>query len=365
MVGDGRSEELSDKVFEVAEVGVRGGLFLFTGNTVATVVSAFASIVITRLLGPDGYGLYSVSLIVPGLFLLFADFGVNSALVKYLAQFRVEGERSKVVSLVRNGFLFKLLMGLFLFLICFLFSDFLAVYILGRPDLGFLVRLVSLLVVFQVLFVCSNNIFVGLDRMERSAAISVLQSVVKVVLAPLLIVLGFGIIGALVGHVASYVVAGVVGSLIVYRVYREYVEQGSRLVSEFLRDLKFMVRFGFPLFSSGLLLSFLSQFQMLVLAWFVSDFEIGNFRAASNFLSLLGVLVVPISTALFPAFSKFDLNSEKGELGRFFRYSLRYILLVIVPASVLVALVSRDLVYFVYGWFILFMVLNIVWRRFT
>jgi len=132
--------------------------------------------------------------------------------------------------------------------------------------------------------------------------------------------LGFGVFGALTGHVASFVVTGVVGSLIVYRVYREYVEQGSGLGSEFLGDLRFMVKFGFPLFSSSLLLSFLSQFQMLVLAWFVSDFEIGNFRAASNFLSLLGVLVVPISTALFPAFSKFDLNREREEVERFFSF---------------------------------------------
>ena len=95
-----------NKVFEVAEAGVRGGLFLFTGSTVATVVLAFGSIVIARLLGPDGYGLYSVSLIVPGFLLLFGDFGVNSALVKYLAQFRVEGEKARVASFVRSGFLF-------------------------------------------------------------------------------------------------------------------------------------------------------------------------------------------------------------------------------------------------------------------
>ena len=110
-----------------------------------------------------------------------------------------------------------------------------------------------------------------------------------------------------------------------------------------------MFRFGFPLYFSAVLLSFLGQFRSMVLAWFASDFEIGNYMVASNFLSLLSVLAVPISTALFPAFSKFDLNSEKGELGRFFRYSLRYVLLVIVPASMLVALVSRDLVYLVYG----------------
>jgi len=307
MDGEKQSRELNSKVFEVAETGVRGGLFLFTGSTVATAILAFASMVIARLLGPDGYGLYSVCLIVPGLFLLFADFGVNSALVKYLAQFRVKGEKGRVANLIRCGFLFKLLMGLFLFLVCFLFSDLLALYVLRRPNLGFLVHLASLLIIFQVLFVCLNKIFVGLDRMERSAVISVLQSVVKVVLAPLLIILGFGIIGALVGHVASYVVAGVVGSLFVYRFYREYVSQGSELGFRFLGDLRFMVKFGFPLFSSALLLNFL------------------------------------------PAFSKFDLKRERVEVERFFRYSVKYVLLLVVSVALFVGVVSRDLVYLVYG----------------
>jgi hypothetical protein len=65
MDSDRGNGELNSKVFEVAEAGVRGGLFLFAGNTVATVILAVGSIVIARLLGPEGYGLYSVCLIVP------------------------------------------------------------------------------------------------------------------------------------------------------------------------------------------------------------------------------------------------------------------------------------------------------------
>ena len=85
-----------------------------------------------------------------------------------------------------------------------------------------------MLIVAQILFSTCNSVFVGLDRMELSAAVSVVEAVVKVVLAPLLIVLGFGVVGALVGHVVSYVVAGLLGVLVVYRVYREYSNPGLR-----------------------------------------------------------------------------------------------------------------------------------------
>ena len=57
---------------------------------IATFVLALASTIIARLLGPDNYGLYPASFDHPPSFLLlFADFSVNSTLIKYLAQFRV------------------------------------------------------------------------------------------------------------------------------------------------------------------------------------------------------------------------------------------------------------------------------------
>ncbi len=77
-------------------------------------------------------------------------------------------------------------------MVSFVFSDYFALYVLRRPGIGVFIRLVSLLIICQILFSTSNSVFVGLDRMELSAATPVTETVVKVVLAPLLIVLGFG-----------------------------------------------------------------------------------------------------------------------------------------------------------------------------
>jgi O-antigen/teichoic acid export membrane protein len=87
----------------------------------------------------------------------------------------------------------------------------------------------------------------------------------------------------------------------------------------------------------------------MVLAWFASNVEIGNYSVATLFGTLIALLSTPVSTALFPAFSKLNLNHDKQDLENIFRYSSRYILMLIIPSSIFLAVASQDLVVFFYG----------------
>ncbi|MGB9759636.1 MAG: lipopolysaccharide biosynthesis protein, partial [Thermoproteota archaeon] len=97
------------KAFSVAKTAVEGGFYVFTGNTLSTIVLVVASITIARLLGPSGYGLYSVALIPPSFMLLFTDFGVNQALVRFLAKLKSEGKEDDIQILIRTGLFFEVL----------------------------------------------------------------------------------------------------------------------------------------------------------------------------------------------------------------------------------------------------------------
>jgi|Deesub1362B_J571_1020462.scaffolds.fasta_scaffold00343_14 O-antigen/teichoic acid export membrane protein len=333
---------------EVAEEAVKGGFLLFTGNTSATVILTIASIIIARLLGPPDYGLYSITLIIPSLMLIFTDFGINPALIKFSAQFRSEGRGKMVSNLIRTGFLFKLTTGLSMFLISFLLADFLTTYLLKRPSISSLVQLASLVIIGQVFFSTSNSVFVGIDKMKNNALTSITQAIVKVVIAPTLIVLGLGVFGALIGHVLGYLAAGFLGVLLVLKIYRSR-HHSSENKPSFTVNLRPMITYGIPLYTSRLLLNLLGQYQPIILAWFTSDTEIGNYSVAIMFTTLIMLVSTPISTALFPAFSKLNPDSDKRDLKKLFQYSNRYILLLIAPASVFLAIASHDLVFLLYG----------------
>jgi O-antigen/teichoic acid export membrane protein len=64
-----------------------------------------------------------------------------------------------------------------------------------------------------------------------------------------------------------------------------------------------MIAYGLPLYLSNTLNSFAATLRGVILAYFTTNFLIGNFNTAMNFTVLITLISSPIATALFPAFS--------------------------------------------------------------
>ena len=114
------------KAVEMAKVSAKGSFNILWGLVVSTVISAIGVIFIARLLGPDNYGLYAIALTAPNLISTFRDWGINTAMVKYSAQYNGENNVAKIKSIFVSGVLFEIVLGLLLsilsFVLCSLFS---------------------------------------------------------------------------------------------------------------------------------------------------------------------------------------------------------------------------------------------------
>lgn len=58
---------MSNKLAEIAEDSARGGFFLFTGNALSFAILVICSIIVAKLLEPENYGLFVLSLVVPSI----------------------------------------------------------------------------------------------------------------------------------------------------------------------------------------------------------------------------------------------------------------------------------------------------------
>jgi len=336
-------------IVEVAETSARGGFSLFIGNASSTVILAIGSILIARFLGPSGCGVYSLSLVAPALLGSLISLGIDSAVIRFPAKFKAESRPELTLGILSSALTFRLITGAMMSLLCFLCSDFLAAHLLNRPEIGFYVKLASILVLFQTLFNLVYSAFIGLDRAWSSSLINALMSMIKASTAPMLIILGLSVTGAIMGHILGYAVAGVIGTFLLYlgpcktlKSLKNMGEDGG-----FLENLGMMVGYGLPLYLSSILLLVMGQYQLILLTYYVSNVEIGSFQAAVNLASLLVIVVTPIATALFPAFSKLSLEDQ--ELRRFFNLSVKYSSLLVIPTAMAVIFLSGELVNVTYG----------------
>jgi O-antigen/teichoic acid export membrane protein len=337
-----------DELDKVTEKSARGGLHLFMGSFISEILNAIGIIIVARLLSPEEMGAYSLSFVIPGMFVLFTSWGLNEALIRNLALYQNQNRWDDMRRMVKVGFLFQGSLAIVLSLVLFLSADVLASVLLTRPELGTVVRVTSLLVVLQVINTMMSSVLIGIERMDHRAYVIVLQSVIKVVSASALVILGYGVIGAVVGHMLAVSVSTAISILLIYKnmmgkpdTYGEEVREDS--------SLKELLKFGFPLYLGAFLLNISLRYKGLLLAWFADNTAIGNLDIAVKFISLITLFTFPVQSVMYPTFSKFSFIDQADELKVLFKSSVRYATLLVIPVASLVTVLSEQFVVTLFG----------------
>ena len=337
------------KAADMAKVSIRGGFHVMWGLVASTVVSAVGTVIIAILLGPENYGLYSIVLTAPILIVLFRDWGVNFAMVRYTAQDIAENKAHHVRSIFMAGLIFEIVMGLALSFIGFLLSDFIAVTVLSRPVLTSLIQIASIYVLASALVTAASAAFTGIERMHLNSIMVVSQSLIKTALIIALVLLGLGTYGAVVGFGISSFLAGLIGVLFMFSIYKKLPNlNGSRL--ELGSNVRTMLRYGLPLSIGGIITGFLVQYYSFLLYVFVSDDAIiGNYAIAQNFVVLITFFAMPVTTMLLPAFSKLDHRKDQEILKNVFQTSVKYASLLVVPVTVMIMALAQPAISTLFG----------------
>jgi len=335
----------------VARDSIRGSFFLFLGMTSNRIILALTSVFVARLLGPKDYGLYTVILVVPSFLIAFSDLGISPAITNFSARLHIEGNDRKVAYLIKTGILFKLIFTTTIS-ICLLFiSEGIATHIINRPGLGYLIRITIIYLLGGAILESVNSAFISLDKTEKSSILMNIRAIIKAVASILLIIFGLGVTGAIIGTGLGVLFTAASGAIILLFFTCHELENNSEQSENFnlSQGLKELLYFGAPLYLSALIVGFQVQIRGVMLAFLTSDFSIGNYRTALNLTEIIVLFASPIMRSLFPAFSKLNIKKDRNYIEKMFKLSVKYTSLAIIPVSIAIAILSKNLVYILYG----------------
>lgn len=334
----------------LARTSARGTYNLLLGMTVSAAISAFGLVILARLLPPSEYGLYLVVLIAPNFMIVFRDWGVPLAVIRSTAQYRAKNKIGEIKNLMIAGLIFELLMGMILTVTLFISSDFLATAIFRRPEIADLIKIASVSIVAGALVVFSQSAFQGYERMGLVGVTMIIQSVLNSSIAPVLVILGHGVLGAIVGYTASLILSGIVNVILFYRrVYTGLRISRSIGATNLVGATKGMLSYGLPLSICFLATGFFAQFCVSLMARTSSDVTIGNYQVASSLAMMLTFVATPLTTVLFPLFSKIGARRDRESLRVVFRFSVKYSALIVVPTAAVIVTLARPLVSTLFG----------------
>jgi O-antigen/teichoic acid export membrane protein len=323
-----------------------GSFHLLIGVVGSTLIMAIGTLILAGLLPVNEVGLYGMALIPSSIINFFRDWGVNSALTRQIAGLRAAGRESEIHDVMYSGIIFEIITGVILSLICFAVAEPIA-YILSPNNAGNLtvyISIMSISVFAGAILAAAGGIFVGFERMKLNSFTQILQAVVKTAIGPLLIVLGFGVLGAVYAALASVLAGGVVAILIVYFLLFRPLRKCKVGKCDVKQTLKPMLRFGLPLTVSSIVVGVLPQIFVFTMAVYAGDWMMGNYYAAVYFSVLLTFISFPVATALFPVFSKLNPQKEPEIVKTVFASSVKYTAMLLVPATMLLVTLSTPLI---------------------
>jgi O-antigen/teichoic acid export membrane protein len=135
-------------------------------------------------------------------------------------------------------------------------------------------------------------------------------------------------------------IAGLTGLLLIWAVYRRLPKSadGTGVVP----TIKSLLGYGVPVSIGVILTAILTSFYTFVLGIYVKDNAIiGSYGLAAAFAVLITFFSTPVTTMLFPAFSKLDYRKDHETLKNVFQYSVKYAALIVVPVSAAVMALAQ------------------------
>ncbi len=314
-----------DKAMEIGKTTTIGSVQLFLGTSASTIIRAIGTIILGLFILPSDYGLYVVALIPASTLAVVQDWGMGSALTRFIAKYRGTTNDVEQQNVISAGLIYEVTTGTVLTLVSLLLANFFAYTMVNEPASAFLIALVSVTMLSGAISSGVASIFTGFEYMKLNSYLSVISAVAYTVCAPLLVYLGYGATGAIIGFTLSSVVQATVAGFLLYFFIRKRFSTFKVKKVELVRTLKELLNYGIPLGISSVVSSLGSPIFAFLMANYVNNVMIGNYKIATNFVILLTFVTAPITTVLFPAFSKIDNNpNNRNLLKTVFNSSVNY-----------------------------------------
>ncbi len=325
---------------EVQELGMstakRGTVYL--GGKFATSLIAFVLLIIlARLLGAADFGFYSIAIAFSGILALAATFGVGTAFRKMIPE-HLKDHR-KVSELLSNGYALSLSIGVVVAVAGYLASGLIATTVYGNQSLVLSLQLASIAEFLSVLFNLGQAATVGMHKVREATISNALYSLFTLIGSVLLVLLGYGVPGAVAGTLIGLLVGSAATLYYLMRSIKLVYTRPDK------KTMKEITSFSAPMVASHIAMNGAQNFAILLLGVYAAASVVGDYSVAFKLARFVDVAITSITFILLPAFSTALSKAKLAErIGAIYNYSLYYTGLVLFPVVAYLASVSAPLI---------------------
>ncbi|MEM5778148.1 MAG: oligosaccharide flippase family protein [Candidatus Aenigmatarchaeota archaeon] len=306
---------------------IKRSSLVFIATAFASLIAFFANLIISKLLGPESFGVFKTVIYLFAFLPTIADLGINSSLTKYIAEF---GEKSKKLKhLIYWFFKVKLISYVILIAVLFFLKDYIALYFLKDASLSYII-IAGIVFLASNFFLTFSFIVLGFQNFKLYSLSLFLNSSISAILAVLLSQLGifYMILGWSLGPI--------IGNLPnIFYFLSKKIEKIEKIEMK-----KIFFGFSLPIFPIELSVALTSAI-IPILSLFFSQELIGYYSFAFMFYYVTMLIPNSLSTALFPKVSELNGLKKHKDAKAILKKSFLYYSLVAIIGLAFVILLSE------------------------
>lgn len=294
-----------------------------------SLVTGFASaILLTRGLGPSGFGQYELVMSVVGIALSLSDLGIGQTTIRYASMAAAKGDTQQHFAVLRWAFWLRLVLALAVSAVLFVLAPILSKQIWRIEGLTGLLRLGLLAGIFGVIAAIPSIYYQSTRRFAMNAKVLVSQSLIAFAGILLLALLDRW-------SVFLVVMVTVVASAVRGLVFLHIIPKPALLAPESSRNLTVFrfpslwkwvqplsnraeaasregtpQEFAFYMLLSSILVMLTLRADVWLIGVYLDDYQVGLYSAAMRLTLPLAIILGAMNTAVWPRASSAGNTSE-------------------------------------------------------
>ena len=307
----------------------------FGARTISLIAGITTSIILARLLGPEGKGVYTIAALLPALIVTFANLGIGPATVYYVARGRYLRQE-----IVGNNIVSALVIGTLGVLGGLIVVLFFQKNVFPGVAQGYLLLALAL-IPGSLLFSYLQTILLGAQRFKEYNLIALIQPLLFLAFIVIALwILKTGIVGALVAGVSAWLLTDIVLLLWVRKVAGGV---SFKLNLTYLRKASI---YGIQA-HLGNILAFLNyRIDIFLVNGFLGPTAVGFYSIGVGLVEKLWLLPQAASTVLFP---RVAAETDEQRSKDFTPLVARTVLWVTALGALVILLLSRWLIILLYS----------------
>ncbi len=322
----------------------KGAGISLVGLVFAKALNYIYKFIVSRT-GAEAYGTFSLAMAIFSFLSMFAVLGLSSGIVRYIAMFSAKKELKNISGTILSSLRITGTSSAIIAIMLFLSADYLA-NIFHAPNLALALRIFAIALPFDAITQIFYSALIGFKRIRYyTYSLQIIAPTTKVVLAVLLIFLGYRLYAIVGSTILSIMITFIITAYFLEAKVHSFLKNWNRAPSFEIGLLKYSL----PLALSGFVFALMSWTDTIILGYFKDIVSVGIYNVAVPTAQLLYIIPSAFSTLFAPILTEAYRLGDKRNMQRIYSAVTRWNVYFNVPLLFIMVLFSPSIISLFFG----------------